>query len=189
MSYTMNKWHHELQSELCENIYDFGRIHMNIYKVTNVTKYQSFQYRLLQRVLVTNIHMYKWNMIDNNLCTFCRNAPETSVHLFIHCRVVQDLWQKVFNFISQNFILLDPMAISDADIIRNAIVKPVSNVSNFFCLVTKQYIYKQRCLKRDVNFYELNMIFRKLENIKKYIASKNNRIQIHLHKWKRIGAL
>ena len=37
----------------------------------------------------------------------------------------------------------------------NKVVKNRKSVKNFICLVTKQYLYAQRCLKLPTNFQEL----------------------------------
>ena len=60
------KWMQDLGTNFCESLVEFGRLHLNIYKVTNVTKYRSFQYRLLQRGLVANIQLQKWGLIPSD---------------------------------------------------------------------------------------------------------------------------
>ena len=70
------KWIQELGQDPFGSLHDFAQSHCKIYKVTNVTKYRSFQYRLLQRGLVTNIQLYKWDIVEDNLCTFCHQEVE-----------------------------------------------------------------------------------------------------------------
>ena len=69
-----------------------------IYKVTNVSKYRSFQYRLQVRGVVTNMHLFRWKITDSNLCTFCGKCKETYLHLFIYCEKVQTIWEYVEQF-------------------------------------------------------------------------------------------
>ena len=40
------KWIQELGSDFCDGICDFGQRHLDLYKVTNVTKYRNFQYQV-----------------------------------------------------------------------------------------------------------------------------------------------
>ena len=42
-------WHKELGEDPCGGIVEFGLKHSEIYRLTNITKYRSFQYRLLQK--------------------------------------------------------------------------------------------------------------------------------------------
>ena len=177
------KWMIDLGPEFCEGIVDFGMKHKSIYRITNVPKYRSFQYRLLQRGLITNIHMYKWGMIMTDQCTFCHRYEESYVHLFFLCEHVQELWSQVAEYIRVEFgitsLLLTPQAVVMNEIHKSDLV------ANFLCLVTKQYIYRQRCMKKEIIFYELKALFKKIRNIEKYIAIKNGKIQIFNKKWKR----
>ena len=62
------KWIADLGPNFCESILDFAQLHSNIYRITNVAKYRSFQYKLLQRATITNIHLKEWNMLESELC-------------------------------------------------------------------------------------------------------------------------
>ena len=53
------KWGQELSCPISDTLVEFGQHHKSLYAVTNVPKYRSFQYRLLQRALVTNIQLEK----------------------------------------------------------------------------------------------------------------------------------
>ena len=64
------KWIQELGPQFCDGFLDFVKKHMNIYRGTNVAKLRSFQYRLLQRGLVTNVQLSKWGIKSNCLCYF-----------------------------------------------------------------------------------------------------------------------
>ena len=129
-------WRKELGQDFCETICDFGKEHMQIYKLTNITKYRSFQYRLLQRGLVTNIQLSKWGLKDNDKCSFCTQEPETLSHLFCTCEKVKDLWDRFKEYVNvkfdSNIIDLEPK-----NIILNTICSKRSHVINFLCLVVK----------------------------------------------------
>ena len=77
---------------------DLSGKHMDIYKITNIPKYRSFQYRLLQRGLVTNIHLYKWGLADSDKCSFCQQESETVPHMLATCVQATEIWQ--------NFVVL-----------------------------------------------------------------------------------
>ena len=72
-------------SDFCDSICDYGKLHLDVYVVTNITKFRSFQYRLLQRGLVTNLQLAKWGIVSSELCSFCHQSVETLVHLFCDC--------------------------------------------------------------------------------------------------------
>ena len=177
------KWRQDLGSDFCQGLYDYGLIHLDVYKLTNVPKYRSFQYRLLQRAIVTNINMHRWGMISSPMCTFCGKEEETETHLFFSCQKVQELWVKIVQYTEQQYHL-SWTNFTPTGVILNQIVQPKTNITNFVCLITKQFIYRQRCQKGALHFPILKGLIRKIENIEKYIAIKNNRISYHVKKWR-----
>ena len=176
------KWKQDLGSDFCPGIYEFGLMHLDIYKVTNIAKYRSFQYRLLQRALVTNVELEHWKMRDNNLCSFCHEYKETQVHLFYECQIVREVWKRFEIYLRGKFSI-QHMETSKENILLNTAVKRKNHVANFLILVFKQYIYRQRCLNKDIIFHELINEIRTLERIEKYIAMKNGKLELHDKKW------
>ena len=61
--------------------------------------------------------------------------------------------------------------------------KPLSCI-NTIGLITLQYIYASRCLKKFPSFAQLKSKILDVQNIEKYIAIKNNRLKKHEIKWK-----
>ena len=176
------KWRQELGTEYDDTLTDFRNEHISLYKVTNVPKYRSFQYRLMQRSLVTNMDLERWNMVESNLCTFCAQTEETVLHLMWYCSQVQELWQEIFKYISNRY-KGEILAVRVTNIIFNSIVQKKCHAINFICLITKQYIYRQKCQKNMLQPVELIRQIKNLESIEKYIAVKNNRLSTHRKKW------
>ena len=54
-------------------------------------------------------------------------------------------------------------------VISNKLVKSAGDVKNFICLAVKQYIYKQRCLKKSLNVNKLKIFIYNIQNIERYI--------------------
>jgi hypothetical protein len=38
-------------------------------------------------------------------CDFCSDGEETSAHIFLHCKVVMKVWEKVFQWLNFNFLI------------------------------------------------------------------------------------
>ena len=96
----VSKWSKELVltfQDIC--ISDSYR---NIKASTCVIKYRSFQYRLANRAIVTNIQLKHWGKADTDLCLFCMENRETVSHLFISCDCVQPMWERALCFISDS---------------------------------------------------------------------------------------
>ena len=178
------KWKMETRVDLSPSVMDFTAEIRSIYRTTNITKYRSFQYRLLLRGLVTNIQLFKWNLAPNDMCYFCTYERESITHLLIECHVVKELWKKIFEFIQKEYNVSE-ICIDTPAILFNKIVNKQGqkHVANFICLVTKQYIYSQKCLMKELSFNELYQKIKHLQNVEKYIAIKNNRHETHQKKW------
>ena len=175
------KWQRELGHEICESVYTFGEKHMEIYKVTNITKFRSFQYRLLQRGLVTNVQLHKWNIRINDLCYYCNQETETLVHLMCKCDVINILWRDFSRYAYDRFEI--EINIEPRNIILNKVVQTGYQVLNFMCLIIKQFIYRQRCLGKELNFDQALRQIKYVESIERYIATKNGKEIVHNRKW------
>ena len=177
------KWVEEVGPSFSANLWEFCQSHRSIYQITNVPKYRSFQYRIYQRALVTNIDLERWNIIDTNLCNFCQEQEETVLHLLTQCPCITPIWDKIIEYIKNEFkckeIFTNPAAL-----LKSQIVEKKGHVANLISLVFKQYIYRQKCLKDTVTFQAFMAHLRKIENIEKFIAVKNNRVAQHHAKWK-----
>ena len=177
----VDKWKAELNREI-DNA-TFLQNCKNIYKVTNIPRYRSFQYRLLSRAIITNVHLKHWNLLQTNDCSFCNKEKESYLHLFVYCEKVQPLWIEVEQFI--NIYSKDQINFNEYTVINNLFIeKKPGHVKNLVCLIVKQYIYRQRCLHKQLNFRELKAHIVNIENSEKYIAIKNSRLYKHWQKWR-----
>ena len=153
----------------------------DVYKVTNITKYRSFQYHLMFRALSTNIHLKHWGMRDNDLCSFCNLHRETLSHLFVMCPKVQPLWLSFENWIT--IFSTNHINFSIDTVLCNKLIDNLAHLFNFLCLLLKQYIYKQRCLGKPLAFISYKTLVNSIRNIEKFIAIKNGKVLKHNKKW------
>ena len=123
---------------------------MSIYRVTNVPRLRSFQYRLMQCGITTNVQLEKWELFPTNLCYYCKKEKETLVHLFCECTEIRPIWYEIFMWLQGQYSV-QQLNTSNEAIIFNQICNKGS-VANFVCLLFKQYVYKQKCLKKVTHF-------------------------------------
>ena len=178
------KWKKDLGVDICDDIVEFGKEHGKMYTLTNVTRFRSFQYRLLQRGLVTNILLCKWGIIESSKCSFCKIEEESVLHIMVLCREIWKIWCMLTSFLTERYGDLE-VEINAKTVVLNTIVKPRNHVANFLCLLLKQFIYKQRCLGEPIHFPVFKMYINKIEKIEKYIAAKNGKMLKHESKWLR----
>jgi hypothetical protein len=81
----VQKWQEKLNIEInnreWKNIFPFN--------ITNDTKIQWFQYRIIHRILGTNDLLFKFGIKSSPECFFCKSGVETIEHLFYECRIVK----------------------------------------------------------------------------------------------------
>ena len=110
--------------------------------------------------LPTNIQLMKWTQSDCEMCSFCGLDKESHIHLWWECQRVEGLWKGVKKWCYE----VDPQCeFSYQNVILNDVSK--RNVAvNFIVLVTKQYIYRQKCLKKMLNTRQLKLHVYEIRN-------------------------
>ena len=146
------KWSEEISNKCVSRKVILNNI-KSIYVVTNNNKYRSFQYRLINRALILNIHLFRWGMVDSNKCSFCNLHKETILHIFVECEVVKNFWNQLTPFF--NSINDTNHVYGSYEIIFNRICQNPRHIKNFLCLIVKQYIYAQRCLGKKLSKNEV----------------------------------
>ena len=67
----------------------------------------NLQWKLIQLVIPTAECLCRHKVIDNPVCTRCQSDKETTLHLFLYCPTVLNLWKKAAHLISSINPLLD----------------------------------------------------------------------------------
>ena len=65
-------------------------------------KLADFQYKINNKILVTNSFLFKIKKINNNGCSYCYEHSETIEHLFLNCTKVKDFWNSLQDWLSNN---------------------------------------------------------------------------------------
>ena len=176
----VEKWRVEMGSDVFS--YEaFIQSCNRIYVTTNVPKLRSFQFRLLHRAIITNVHLFRWKIRSNNLCSFCEIHKETYEHLFMQCQKVKSVWDFVIDYMMR--YNQAECSLTFENIICNTIAKPIRNVKNLVCLLLKQFIYRQRCLGHDLSVYDFQRELTKTQHLEKYLACVNNNFTHYVRKW------
>ena len=151
-----------------------------VIKSTISPKHRAFQFKLIHRVVVTNKMLYDWKLIDNNLCSFCNQQPETIFHMLWECTTVQNLWISLFQWLGQ--ITQTNIRFNKKEILLG-IEDPTFVMYNAVFILTKYFIYSCRCQKLPLNIIALKHNIQYYIQIEKYIAVKNNKLEYHNNKW------
>ena len=175
-----NKWSEDFAKTI--QYEDYLSEFKDVYKVTNITKLRSFQYRMLHRSTITNIQLKKWGITDSDKCNFCKEEKETVLHTFVFCPEVAKLWIEMERYM-YNYSNRDITFDIEAVICNKFISQPVWHIKNLICLITKQYIYKQKCANVKLSHKQCQAYVRTIENNEKYYAIKRDLLKKHNRKW------
>ena len=135
------KWELNVNIELV-NLHNHSQ---NLYKVTNNTKLRNFQYKLLTRTLVTNKHLKQWKIKEEENCAWCLQEVETYEHFLVKCEKVSRIWKLLEEHIKST-AGTGVMDISTPNIVFNLIHLRPGCVFNLITLITKQLLYRYRCM-------------------------------------------
>ena len=175
----IERWEREIKVNIDVDM--FVKCLRDIRITTNIAKYCSFQFRLLHRAVITNIHLYHWGKKKDNLCTFCQSHPETYTHLFVMCTKIRTLCIETEKLM---YVFNDEdICFNVENVMTDRLVPNPANVKNFIGLLTKQYIYRKRCFCELPNYRELENIIWHTRNMERYIAIKNCKQSAHHRKW------
>ena len=131
-------------------------------------KLQDFQFKINNKIFITNYFLWKICKIDNNLSSYCKEHPEKNNHLFLTCAEVQEFWNSLKTWLYENANITEN--IEKCNIIftyqgRNSLI-------NYTLVLAKYYIYKTKFISTDKN---LNILWCTVRLKSLYISgTKNN---------------
>ena len=151
------------------------------------TQLRDFQYRLLNQAVITNTHLFKWKIIQADLCTFCEEQPESILHLLVKCKHSQFIWNK----------LIVKLHTLTGIYIQFTEKEKLLGITNFqyldlfvlILIITKQYLYACGCLKTMPSIEMLISKIKEIKHIEQHIAIKNNKINQFNLKWQIISGI
>ena len=144
------------------------------------TKSREFQYKLLNRCVVTNAFLFKVGLASTAACSFCGDMDEYLEHIITSCHYSK-FWAEVIKWFDKQGIAITHL--SDKDIMLGIVRCDNELFVNHVILVAKQYLYycRQKSLTPSIRVldFKIKMIYQ-LETI---IAKSNNKISAHNKKW------
>ena len=149
--------------------------------ITNIKeiKLRDFQYKINNKILVTNSFLRKINRIDSGLCTYCNEKEEKIFHLFLECRIVNQFWNQLKNWLETNTNI-------NFSLERRRLLFSVhgqNELVNYIYVVSKYYIYKNKFSGNRLNIQAFESMLKHKMNGEKYIAFVHNKPDQFFRKW------
>ena len=160
------------------SVYSSGR------KTTIDTYGRMFHYKCSQNILFLNKALFRMRISNTTLCSYCKSADETILHLFFECNKIKTLWNELINAyphiplpqLSPRSAFLGPDQVEDT-------------LVNQLHLIFRIVIYRQR----EAGFCNLLYIKAKIKSISKLeenITYLNPHAKAkNMQKWARINNL
>lgn len=148
------------------------------------TVLQSFQYRLLHRVITCNHWLFNAKIKDSPNCDTC-NVDDTLQHFFLECQTVQNFWLSLNTWCSavtqdNTFMLISKKENLFGFDQRK---KHAININFILCLANK-YIHDNKLNGNlNISFPPFLEMFKHQLNYEKQICIKNNELTMFESKW------
>ena len=109
------------------------------FRATLDTKSREFQYKLLNRCLVTNSFLFKVGLASTPACSFCGDMDESLEHLITSCHYSKNFWAGVIKWFHKQGIKI--VNLFDKDIMLGIVGCNDELFVNHVLLVAKQYLH------------------------------------------------
>ena len=141
------------------------------------TKSREFQYKLLNRCLITNSFLNKIGIIPSLLW---RNERILGA-FFISCRYTKDFWAEVIQWFDNQGVKIKHL--SEKDIMFGILRCEDELLINHILIIAKQYLYSCRQNKSLPSIKVLNLKIKTIHQLETMIAKSNNKLKAHNMKW------
>ena len=134
--------------------YDWKEIYKIPFKYMREPYLQSFQYKILNRILNTNEKLENWSIKQSNQCNYCQ-AVDTVEHHLYQCKVSKKIWDQLEIWLYDQIEI--KLNLRECEVlfgIPHAIHEDLELI-NFVIILTKWYINKQRSDEKPLFFLEL----------------------------------
>ena len=85
----------KIEQELGATDLIWSKIYMLGRRITLDSYSRQFHFKITHNVLFSNKALYRMNIVESSLCSYCNIEDETTVHLFSNCLVIKGLWGEV----------------------------------------------------------------------------------------------
>ena len=133
---------------------NWKKIYSLPYRVALDTNTREFQYKLLNRCLVTNTLLFKIGITPSPECSLCGESDESLEYLFLSCRYTKNFWSEVIKWVVDHKVKIE--SLSDKGILFDVIGCEDEIFANHFLLPAKQYLYSCRQNKCSPSIRVLN---------------------------------
>ena len=124
------------------------------YKIMKESYIQSFQYKILNRILNCNYNLHKWGIKDSPLCIYCKKIDTIQHHLY-ECKDSMTLWIKIGDWIYEKLQVKFKFTVCEVIFGLPLTEDPLFDVLNCIIMYVKYYINGKRNKNKSLLYVEL----------------------------------
>ena len=175
----LNRWIETIQID--ER--DWPLIFTQPYICTRETKLQTFQYKILHRIIPCRKWLFVQKVIDSPYCTLCNgNNVDDIVHRFVECHRVKQFWISLEKWWETAFKY--NIQLTKKHIIFGYYYDNVHFVKlNYIILLAKWYIQGQINMDHFFDFYDFLIVLKSHLITEKYVCTLNNQPHKFDNRW------
>lgn len=180
-----HSWLNDLQIRV-QNIdaQDWIESYQSCFRLTVSTKLRSFEYQQRMRDLMCNKKLHSMKIKGSPHCFHCNGEIDSIMHMLWTCPIIQKLWielQSWIKLICGFKIVLEPwyviLSLDKDD------KECTPDVIWLILLVTKQYIYRCKCLETSASISGTIHHLKQIEAIEYNLSVEKGKIGHHFDKW------
>ena len=152
---------------------EWDKIFQLPYVITRESFLQTFQYKILNRIINCNHKLHIWGIRDNNKCEYCEHI-DTLEHHFFWCKRTQEFWNQIRTWASDN--LDTSMKLTICEVIFGINIQGNKSIDtiNFLILIGKRFINKSRTDKQPLYFLNFLALIKEKIHLTTYNRLINN---------------
>lgn len=152
----------------------FKKIYTLPFKCCKYTKYQSFQYKIIHRIVACNYWLAKMNIHETGKCSFC-DEIDTIEHFFTQCPKTLLFWNMFYRWWnSLNVIHVIDIEVANIIFGHEGFDRYIKFL-NYVLILAKYHIYSKKKNKSEPCFLTMLTDLKNQLYIDKEIASRNGK--------------
>lgn len=164
---------------------DLQNVFLLPHKITKETYLRSFQYKILNYIICTNLFLRQMKIINYDYCERCKSETENLYHMLFDCELIKGFWKDLENF----WKLHTHESIQlNLKVIFVGYLEERKYLLNYIILLSKSYIYKERLQQRIPSIQGAIAHFQIKYETEKLIAKRNGREKSFDSRWKPLAS-
>ena len=133
------------------------------YKVLREAHLQSFQYKILNRIINCNYNLHKWGIKESSQCIYCTSVDTVGHHLY-ECNACKFFWKNLEEWLYKQVKVKFHFTVCEILFGLPLIGDPLLEVLNYVIILAKKFINNKRNQNKELIFIEFMYILK--ENLK-----------------------